>query len=108
MSARNRQIQLAARPLGFPKDTDFKMIDTSVPRPGAGEMLTRTIYLSLDPYMRGRMNAGLSYAKGVDVGGVMIGGTVAQVVESNLEGYEVGDMVLNAKWLAGVRDLRRP
>ena len=96
MSVRNRQIQLAARPAGFPKDTDFKLVETSVPRPGAGEMLTRTIYLSLDPYMRGRMNAALSYAKGVDIGGVMVGGTVSQVVESNLEEYEPGDLVLNA------------
>ena len=96
MSVRNRQIQLAARPAGFPKDSDFKPVETSVPRPGTGEMLTRTIYLSLDPYMRGRMNAAPSYAKGVDIGGVMIGGTVSQVVESNLEEYESGDLVLNA------------
>ncbi len=97
MSAqRNRQIQLAAHPVGFPKDGDFAMADTPVPRPGDGQMLCRTIYLSLDPYMRGRMNPGPSYARGVSLGGVMTGGTVSQVVESNVAGYDTGDFVLTA------------
>ncbi len=59
-------------------------------------MLCRTIYLSLDPYMRGRMNAGISYARGVELGAVMVGATVSQVVESNLPGYAAGDFVLTA------------
>lgn len=59
-------------------------------------MLCRTIYLSLDPYMRGRMNAGASYARGVELGAAMVGGTVSQVVESNLPGYAPGDFVLTA------------
>ena len=92
----NRQIQLAARPVGVPKDSDFSMVEGAVPRPGDGEILCRTIYLSLDPYMRGRMNPGPSYATGVDIGGVMVGGTVSQVVESRLAGYEAGDFVLTA------------
>ena len=90
----NRQVQLAARPVGFPKDTDFKLVETAVPSPGNGQMLCRTIYLSLDPYMRGRMNAGLSYAASTQIGEVMIGGTVSQVVESNLGTYAPGDFVL--------------
>jgi NADPH-dependent curcumin reductase CurA len=76
-------------------------------------MLCRTIYLSLDPYMRGRMNAGASYAKGVEIGAVMVGGTVSQVVESNLKSFAPGDFVLTANgWQeyglsngAGVRKL---
>ena len=91
----NRQVLLSARPDGFPKDTDFELVETSVPGPGDGQMLCRTVYLSLDPYMRGRMNAGASYAKGVELGEVMGAGTVSQVVESNLEGFKVGDLVLN-------------
>ncbi|MCH8002832.1 MAG: NADP-dependent oxidoreductase, partial [Proteobacteria bacterium] len=58
----NRQIVLAARPEGAPKDGDFRLVEAAVPEPGAGEMLCRTLYLSLDPYMRGRMNAAKSYA----------------------------------------------
>lgn len=96
MNEQNRQIALAARPDGFPKDTDFKLVETQVPRPGAGELLSRTVYLSLDPYMRGRMNKALGYAKTVDVGEVMVGGTVSQVVESNLDGYHPGDFILSA------------
>lgn len=94
MPDRNRRITLAARPQGFPQATDFELDETPVPRPGAGELLSRTIYLSLDPYMRGRMNRSIGYAPTVDIGGVMIGGTVAQVVESNLDGYQAGDFIL--------------
>ncbi len=91
----NRQVLLSARPEGFPKDTDFELVESPVPRPGPGQMLCRTVYLSLDPYMRGRMNAGASYAKGVELGEVMGAGTVSQVVESNLEGFTAGDLVLS-------------
>ena len=90
----NRQIQLANRPVGFPADSDFRFVESPVPDPGAGRMLCRTIYLSLDPYMRGRMNEGVSYAKGLELGDVMIAETVSQVVESNLDGFSVGDYVL--------------
>ncbi len=94
MTQVNRQIQLAAHPDGFPKDTDFRMVEGPVPRPDAGQMLCQTVYLSLDPYMRGRMNAGPSYAKGVAVGEVMTAGTVSRVTESKLDGFAVGDFVL--------------
>ncbi|MXY25181.1 MAG: NADP-dependent oxidoreductase [Acidobacteria bacterium] len=91
----NRQVCLAAHPSGFPRESDFRVADGPVPEPGAGQMLCRTIYLSLDPYMRGRMNPGPSYAPGVGLGEVMVGGTVSQVVHSNLDGYVPGDIVLN-------------
>ena len=94
MTQVNRQIQLAAHPNGFPKDTDFRMVEGPVPSPDAGQMLCQTVYLSLDPYMRGRMNAGPSYAKGVAVGEVMTAGTVSRVAESKLKGFAVGDFVL--------------
>lgn len=89
----NRQIVLAARPVGAPKEGDFSLIETPVPSPGPGQMLVRVIYLSLDPYMRGRLNAGPSYAAPVGIGGVITGRTVSQVVESRLDGYEPGDFV---------------
>ena len=68
----NRQITLVARPEGSPKSTDFKLVETPVPTIGSGELLTRTIYLSLDPYMRGRMNEARGYADGVRLGDVMV------------------------------------
>ena len=93
-AATNRQIRLAAHPVGFPSESDFSRTEAPVPAPAAGQMLCRTIYLSLDPYMRGRMNPGPSYAKGVGLGEVMVAGTVSQVVESRLAGYAAGDIVL--------------
>lgn len=92
----NRQIRLAGHPAGFPVESDFSRTGTPVPEPAAGQMLCRTVYLSLDPYMRGRMNPGPSYAKGVGLGEVMVGGTVSQVVESRLDGYAADDIVLTA------------
>ena len=92
----NRQIQLAERPVGFPVDSDFRFVESPVPDHGTGLMLCRTIYLSLDPYMRGRMNGGVSYAKGLELGDVMTAETISQVVESNLDEYSAGDFVLTA------------
>lgn len=90
----NRRIVLAARPQGRPKPEDFRLEEVSLPQPGPGEMLLETVYLSLDPYMRGRMDARKSYAKPVEIGGVMEGGGVARVVSSNIPGYQPGDFVL--------------
>jgi NADPH-dependent curcumin reductase len=90
----NRRIVLAARPQGRPGPECFRIEEVPVPAPGAGEMLARTIYLSLDPYMRGRMNEGPSYAKPVGLGEVMTGGTVGEVVRSNLAGFAPGDLVV--------------
>ena len=100
MSTRtNRRILLNARPDGFPTEADFRMVEAPAPEPAAGEMLVRTIYLSLDPYMRGRMNAGPSYAAPVELGDVMTGGTVGQVVASRHDGFREGDLVLaGAGW----------
>src|SRR5262245_60170960 len=94
MSLKNRQVLLASRPSGEPTADNFRLAEAEVPRPGPGQMLLRTIYLSLDPYMRGRMNAGPSYARPVEVGEVMEGRSVSEVVESNLPGYRPGDVVL--------------
>ncbi len=96
MSTRtNRQVLLNAHPVGFPVDTDFKMVETPAPEPGAGELLIRTIYLSLDPYMRGRMSPGASYTKGVERGQLMTAQTVGQVVASRNDRFTEGDFVLS-------------
>ena len=89
----HRQIRLAARPTGFPTEGDFRLVETSVPEPGPGEFLVRVIYLSLDPYMRGRMSAARSYVPPVALGDVMEGGTVGEVVRSSHPGFSVGDVV---------------
>ncbi len=92
--AKNRQILLASRPSGAPTAENFDLVEREVPSAGAGQMLVKTLFLSLDPYMRGRMNDGPSYAEPVAVGGVMTAGTVCEVIESNLDGYAAGDIVL--------------
>jgi len=92
MAAMNRRIVLAARPKGFPKPSDFKLVETPAPEPGEGEILLRTLYLSVDPYMRGRMNEGASYARGVELGQVMVGGTVGEVVASRHPDFQPGDV----------------
>ena len=113
MSTRlNRQILLHARPDGFPTEANFRMVETPAPEPAAGELLIRTIYLSLDPYMRGRMNAGPSYAAALELGDVMTGGTVGLVVASRHDGFAEGDFVLaGAGWqeysLSDGRGVRR-
>jgi NADPH-dependent curcumin reductase CurA len=89
----NRQILLASRPVGEPKPDDFTLVETPIPAPGPGQALLRTLWLSLDPYMRGRMNDSKSYAKPVALGEVMVGGTVARVEASTLPGFAVGDIV---------------
>ena len=83
MATVNRQITLAARPVGFPKVSDFALVYGPLPAPAEGEVLVRSIYLSLDPYMRGRMDDAESYARPVAIGEVMPGGAVASVVASN-------------------------
>ncbi len=93
MSTMNRQILLAARPAGFPKDSDFKLVESPVPTPGDGQILVRSIYLSVDPYMRGRMNDVKSYAPPVQIDEVMGGGVVAKVVQSNNPVFKEGDIV---------------
>jgi NADPH-dependent curcumin reductase CurA len=89
-----RQIVLAARPQGKPRLTDFRLEETAVPTPGPGQVLLRVQYLSLDPYMRGRMDDRKSYRPPVSLGGVMSGESVATVVASHDPGYSEGDIVL--------------
>ena len=91
----NRQIVLAERPVGEPNSDTLRLASSDIPVAGTGEMLLRTEYLSLDPYMRGRMNDAKSYADPVAIGAPMVGGTVAQVVSSNLDGFSAGDWVLS-------------
>jgi NADPH-dependent curcumin reductase CurA len=91
---KNRQILLASRPRGEPTLDNFKLVETDVPEPGPSQMLLRTVYLSLDPYMRGRMNAAASYAQPVEVGAVMEGRCVCEVVKSNLPHYKARDIVV--------------
>ncbi|WP_332644202.1 NADP-dependent oxidoreductase [Aeromicrobium sp.] len=91
----NTRILLASRPNGEPTHDNFSLETAPVPSPGDGEVLLRTIYLSLDPYMRGRMNDAKSYAAPQPLGEVMQGGTVAEVVESNDPSLSPGDFVLS-------------
>jgi len=91
----NRRIVLAERPKGLPDTNTLRLESVSIPVPGDNEMLLRTQYLSLDPYMRGRMNDAKSYASPVEIDEVMTGQVVAQVVSSNIDGFVAGDYVLS-------------
>jgi NADPH-dependent curcumin reductase len=97
--AQAKRIVLASRPVGEPKPSDFRIEETAIPVPGEGQVLLRTIWLSLDPYMRGRMSDAPSYATPVPVGGVIEAGTVNEVIASNNPDFAVGDIVLaRAGW----------
>jgi NADPH-dependent curcumin reductase CurA len=89
----NRQFVLASRPTGLPEESNFKMIETPVPALKDGEFLARAMYLSVDPYMRGRISQARSYAAGVEIGGLMVAGGVARVVESKNANFAVDDIV---------------
>ena len=89
----NRQITLAARPVGYPKTSDFNLVEAAMPTPGEGEVLVKSLYLSVDPYMRGRINQAKSYAANVQIGAVMVGGVIAEVAASKHADFEVGDIV---------------
>ncbi len=93
MNTTNRQILLASRPQGMPTEANFKLVETIIPQPRAGEVLVRTLYLSVDPYMRGRMNDAKSYIPPFAVGEVLQGGAVGQVVQSDHPGFRKGDIV---------------
>src|ERR1700760_876301 len=90
----NTQIRLAARPHGKPGPGNSTITRDPVPTPGDGQVLIRTRYLSLDPYMRGRMSDAPSYAPPTEVDAVMVGGTVGEVVASRAAGLSPGDVVL--------------
>jgi len=89
----NRQIRLKSRPQGKPSAEDFDIVDAPMPTIQDGDVLRRSIFLSLDPYMRGRMSDSPSYAAPVPVGGVMCGHTVSEVVESRNAAFSPGDIV---------------
>jgi NADPH-dependent curcumin reductase CurA len=93
MNQINRRITLAARPDGYPAETNFKLVEDKVPSPGPGQVLVRALYLSLDPYMRGRMSDAKSYAAPVPIGGVMEGGIVGRVIASENPKFAVGTLV---------------
>src|SRR5215469_6795273 len=93
MTDKNLQVRLASRPFGKPTAENFAFTMEPVPSPGDGQVLIRTQYLSLDPYMRGRMSDAPSYAPPVKVGGLMVGGTVGEVVESKDPAFAAGDVV---------------
>jgi hypothetical protein len=94
MENRNRQVLLKRRPSGSPTTADFEIADRPIPDPREGEVLMRGIYLSLDPYMRGRISGARSYAKPVDVGAVIEGRVVGQVARSRHPGFREGDFAL--------------
>lgn len=92
----NQQMLLVSRPSGEPTPANFKLVQTAIPALADGEVLVRHHYLSLDPYMRGRMNEGKNYAAPQPLNAVMIGGTVGEVVRSRHERFQVGDRVVGS------------
>jgi hypothetical protein len=90
----NQRIVLASRPQGWVTPDNFRLEAAPLPRPGEGEVLVKNLWLSLDPYMRGRMSEQKSYVKGVDLGEVMVGQTVGEVLESKYPSFKKGDHVL--------------
>ena len=119
MAALNKQVLLASRPQGAVTEDNFRFVEAPVVEPGPGEVLVKNEWLSLDPYMRGRMSDAKSYAKSTEIGEVMVGQTVGEVVESNDPNFKAGDKVLtplgwqlygiaNAKELTKVDAKRAP
>ncbi len=90
---KNQQVLLAARPQGAVNESHFRMVESAMPQAGEGEFVVRAHYLSLDPYMRGRMDDAKSYAAKAEVGGVMVGTAVGEVIESHHEKFQIGDFV---------------
>jgi NADPH-dependent curcumin reductase len=91
----NRAIVLKSRPVGDPSVENFRLEEREIPVPSQGQVLLRTHFLSLDPYMRGRMSDGPSYAASIAIGDVMVGGTVSRIESSSHRDYKIGDMVLS-------------
>jgi hypothetical protein len=92
--ATNLQVQLASRPTGWVEESNFRIVESPIAKPGPGQLLVRNLWLSLDPYMRGRMSDAKSYATPVQIGEVMVGGVVGEVVESNHPKFNAGDYVV--------------
>jgi len=96
MPATSRRFLLAAVPVGLPKESDFKLVEAPLPAPDPGQVVVKTVYLSVDPYMRGRITGVRTYADPVHVGELMVGGTVGQVIESRDPSLQPGDYVVGA------------
>jgi NADPH-dependent curcumin reductase CurA len=94
MAEKNRQVLLKRRPTGAPSLDDFTIADAPLPQPAPGEVLLRGLYLSLDPYMRGRLSAARSYARPVAIGAVIEGRVVGEVVRSQHPGFRPGEFAL--------------
>ena len=94
MKNANRKFVLAARPDGAPAPEDFRLETEPLPEPERGEVLIRSMFLSVDPYMRGRMNAGPSYAAPIRIGEVMVGGGVGEIVQSTVARFNIGEIVV--------------
>jgi NADPH-dependent curcumin reductase CurA len=92
--SKNLQVLLANRPTGWVAESDFRLVESPIPKPGPGQVLAKVRWLSLDPYMRGRMSTGKSYAKPVEIGEVMTGGAVGEVIESSNGKFKPGDYVV--------------
>ena len=90
----NRRVTLAEFPVGFPKDSDFALDEVAVGEPGPGEVLVRTLWVSVDPYQRGRMSTVRSYAKAIELGDVITSQSVGEVVESQDGRFSQGDLVV--------------
>src|SRR5215831_18646468 len=93
----SREIRLKNRPVGLPRESDFELATVPIPTPGAGELVVRNLYMSVDPYMRGRMLDQPSYVQPFQVGQPLDGGCVGQVVQSQDEKFQAGDYVLERK-----------
>jgi NADPH-dependent curcumin reductase CurA len=97
MTETNQRVLLARRPQGEPAPDDFRVVEEAAPSPGPGQVLVRARFLSLDPYMRGRMSDAKSYAKPVAIGDVMEGATVGEVASSNHPDFAPGDLVMGGQ-----------
>src|SRR5947208_9223255 len=111
--ATNRRVTLAARPDGFPKESDFAFDEVEAPSPGPGEVLARVLYASVDPYQRGRMSEARSYAQPLEIGDVITSQSVGEVVESSDARFTPGELVVGQHgWQEEARSrggsLRRP
>jgi NADPH-dependent curcumin reductase CurA len=93
----SREIRLKQRPIGLPRGSDFELVEVSIPEPKAGEVLVRNIYMSVDPYMRGRMRDRASYVPPFQLGQPLEGGCVGQVVQSRGSAFQVGDYVMSRR-----------
>jgi NADPH-dependent curcumin reductase CurA len=94
VGTRNRRVTMASRPTGFPTEADFSVEESEVGEPGPGEVLARNLWVSVDPYQRGRMSTQRSYAKGLEIGDVMTAQAIGEIVESNDPRYSPGDLVV--------------